>query len=301
MLFPIARAVNNALQVSLKQHMQHPFPGALNLDLQASYQLQNYIASAQDNDFVNVATDFNNPLHYLGPNGLDRTQQISFGGSSDFPFHFRLGRIGHFYSPLPATLFLSPTGNPGGIFVTDVTGDGTRDGSFAVNGSLGDVLPGTNIGSFQHGVSAGNINNVINNYNQTFAGPAHSGQVLIKQGLFTLTQLRTLGGVQETVPLAPANEASMSWLRAFDLSLLNWLYSIKDRVTIEPGVSFFNLMNFSDFDCLANPLSGTLSGSLGSINGTPGELPSTNRLGLGSGVFALGSPRVIEFALKVNF
>jgi hypothetical protein len=265
-------AVNNALQVSLKQHSQHPFPGALNLDLQASYQLQNYIASAQDNDFVNVATDFNNPLHYLGPNELDRTQQISFGGGTDLPFHFRLGLIGHFYSPLPATLFLSPTGNPGGIFVTDVTGDGTGDGSFAVNGSLG-----------------------ASRVSRLRPGRCSSSKVW-----FTLAQLRALGGVQETVPLAPVNKAGMSWPRAFDLSL-NWLYSIKDRVTIEPGVSFFNLMNFSNFDGPANPLSGTLSGSLGSINGTPGEQPSTNRLGLGSGVFALGSPRVIEFALKVNF
>ena len=71
----------------------------------------------------------------------------------DLPLHFRLGVIGHFYSPLPVTLTLNPTGNPGGIFVTDVTGDGTGDGSFASNGCLGDVLPGTNIGSFGHGVN----------------------------------------------------------------------------------------------------------------------------------------------------
>ena len=58
----------------------------------------------------------------------------------DLPYHFRLGIIGHFYSPLPVTLTLSPSGNPGGIFVTDVTGDGTGDGSFASNGSAGDVL-----------------------------------------------------------------------------------------------------------------------------------------------------------------
>jgi len=301
MLFPIGRAVNNALQLSLKQNLQHPFRGVSNFDLQISYQLARYIAAATDNDFINIATDFNDPLHYLGPNGLDRKNQISFGGSMDLPMHFRLGMIGHFYSPLPVTLTLSPTGLPGGIFVTDITGDGTGDGSFASNGSFGDVLPGTNVGSFQHGVSAGNINNVINNYNQNYAGqPTPAGQVLIKQGLFTLGQLRSLDGVQETVPLAPGNEAGMSWLRAFDVNL-NWLYQIKERVTIEPGVSFFNLMNFSNFDGPANPLSGALSGSLGSVNGTPGQQASTNRLGLGSGVFALGSPRVIEFALKVNF
>jgi hypothetical protein len=53
-----------------------------------------------------------------------------------------------------------------------------------------------------------------------------------------------VGGVQQPVPLAPANQAGMAWLRAFDLSL-NWAYQIKERFTIEPGVSFLNLMNFS--------------------------------------------------------
>jgi hypothetical protein len=60
-------------------------------------------------------------------------------------------------------------------------------------------------------------------------------------------------------------------------------------------------MNFANFDGPNNPLSGSLTGTLGSVNGTPGQQPSTNRLGLGSGVFALGSPRVIEFSLKVRF
>jgi hypothetical protein len=72
-------------------------------------------------------------------------------------------------------------------------------------------------------------------------------------------------------------------------------------VDIQPGVSFFNVMNFANFDGPASPLSGVLSGTVGSVNGTPGEQPNSNRLGLGSGVFALGSPRVMEFSMKVNF
>jgi hypothetical protein len=303
MLFPIGFAKNDALQLSLKQHLAHPFRGVSNFDMQMSYQLQSYIAAATDNDFITIATDFNNPQRYLGPNGLDRKHQISFGGTMDLPMHFRLGVIGHFYSPLPVTLTLSPTGNPGGIFVTDITGDGTGDGSFASNGSAGDVLPGTNVGSFGHGVSAKNINNVINSYNQNDAGQVTpAGQALITSGLFTLAQLQTPGfaGVQQPVPNAPANEAGMGWLRAFDFSL-NWIYKLRERIQIEPGVSFFNLMNFSNFDGPANPLSGALSASTGSVNGTPGEQPASNRLGLGSGVFALGSPRVVEFSLKFSF
>jgi hypothetical protein len=209
--------------------------------------------------------------------------------------------IGHFYSPLPVTLTLSPSGNPGGIFVTDVTGDGTGDGSFASNGSAGDVLPGTNVGSFGHNVSASNINTFINSYNHTDAGqPTPAGQTLINNGLFSLSQLQALQGVQQPIPAAPADEAGMGWLRALDTSL-NWNYKFRERFEIQPGVSFFNIMNFANFDGPGNPLSGVLNGSLGSVNGTSGGQPSSNRLGLGSGVFALGSPRVLEFSLKFNF
>src|ERR1700674_235263 len=301
MLSPIGRSVYNALQLSLKQDLQNPFKHVRNMNLQVSYSYSKYIASATDNDFITIATDFNNPLHYLVPNGLDRRHQVSFGGTFDLPYSFRLGVIGHFYSPLPVTLTLAPSGNAGGIFVTDLTGDGTGDGSFAANGGGGDVLPGTNIGSFGRGVNASSINTKIQNYNQNFANqPTPAGQVLITNGLFTLGQLQALGGVQQLIPLAPQNEANMAWLRAFDLSL-NWIYKIKERVEVQPGVSLFNLMNFANFDGSNNPLSGALTGTPGSVNGTAGAQPNSNRLGLGSGVFALGSPRVIEFSLKISF
>jgi hypothetical protein len=301
MLSPSGRAVYNALQMSLKHHSSKPFKRISNLDSQISYSYSKYVAPAVDNDFINIATDFNNPLHYIGPNGLDRRHQISIGTTMDLPHSFQLGLISHFYSPLPVTLTLPPTGNPGGIFVTDLTGDGTGDGSFASNGGTGDVLPGTNIGSFGRSVKASNLNSVITAYNQTFAGqPTPAGQTLINNGLFTLGQLQALGGVQQLVPLAPANEANMGWLRATDLSL-SWIYKVKERVEIHPGVSFFNVMNFANFDGPSNPLSGVLSGTPGSVNGTSGQQPNGNRLGLGSGVFALGAPRAIEFSLKVTF
>ncbi len=310
MLFPIGYARNTAVQASVKQHLDHPFRFIRNFDLVASYQLERYVASATDNDFITIATDFNNPQHFLGPNGLDRKHQISFGGTMDLPYHFRLGAIGHFYSPLPVTLTLSPTGNAGGIFVTDVTGDGTGDGSFASNGSIGDVLPGTNIGSFGHGVSGSNINTFITRYNHTYAQqPTPAGQVLINNGLFSPQELQALGGVQETIQQAPYDEAGMGWLRDFDTSL-SWVYKIRERVELEPGVSFFNVLNFANFDGPANPLSGALTALPangvpnyipGTLNGTSGEQPSSNRLGLGSGVFGLGSPRVMEFSLKLNF
>ena len=301
MLFPIGRSVYNALQLSAKQHLRSPFKDVRGLDVQFSYSYSKYVATASDSDFINIATDFNRPLRYVGPSGLDRRHQVSLGGTVDLPYSFRLGLISHFYSPLPVALTLPASGDAGGIFVTDITGDGTGDGSFASNGGFGDILPGTNIGSFGRQVKASNLNGFIQNYNQNFAGqPTPAGQVLIQEGLFTSGQLRALGGVQQPIPLAPANQANMGWLRASDLSL-TWRYRVKDRAEIQPGVSFFNVMNFANFNGSASPLSGTLSGTPGSVNGTSGRQPNNNRLGLGSGVFALGSPRAMEFSLKVSF
>jgi hypothetical protein len=266
-----------------------------------SYSLSRYDSTARDSDFINFATDNVNPLRYMGPNGLDRRHQLSFGGTADLPASFRFSVIGHFYSALPVTLTLNPTGNPGGIFVTDVTGDGTGDGSEVSSGGTGDVLPGTNVGSFGHGVNGGNINNVIQAYNQNNAGqPTPAGQALINAGLFTQGQLVGLGGVQQLVPLAPANEANMGWMKDVDTSF-SWVYRIKEQVSLEPKVSFFNTFNFANFDGANNPLNGSLSGTIGSVNGTGGRQPDANRVGLGSGVFGLGAARVIEFSLKLDF
>jgi len=211
--------------------------------------------------------------------------------------------IGHFYSALPTTLILAPTGSAGGMFVTDVNGDGTGGGyaPSGSNGTLGGILPGTNLGSFGRGINGSNINATINNYNQNYAGkPTPAGQALISQLGFTQSELTALGAVMPTVNPAPANEANNGWLRDLDFSL-GWTYKVKERVELQPGVSFFNVMNFVNFDAPKNTLSGVLSGTPGSINGTAGEQPASYRVGLGSGVFGVGSPRVIEFNLRLSF
>jgi hypothetical protein len=171
------------------------------------------------------------------------------------------------------------------------------------------------VGSFGHGTNQNNINKAISRYNLVDAfQPTPAGQVLVNSGLFgaspqqSLANLQALGAVQQPVQPAPADEAGMGWLRAFDVSV-NWIYKYKERFTVQPGVSFFNVMNFANFDGPGNPLSGALSAVVpggpnyvpGTLNGTSGQQPSSNRLGLGSGVFALGSPRVMEFSLKFSF
>jgi hypothetical protein len=316
MMFPIGRSVLNALQLSLKQDIHNPFPGVRYMNMQVSYQLSRYVSQAQDGDFVNSAWDYANPGQFIGPDGLDRTNQISFGGLMELPMHFQVSAIGHFYSGLPVTLTLNPTGAPGGMFVTGVYGDGTGDGygPNGSNGPSGAILPGTNLGSYGRGINGSNINGVISNYNANYAGkPTPAGQVLINQFGFTQANLTALGAVMPVVNQAPADEANDGWLRDFDTTL-SWTYKVKERVSLQPSVSFFNLMNFANFDPAKFQLSGVLSEAAqpaagiaggasapGTVTSTPGVQPNSLRVGLGSGVFGLGAPRVLEFSLKLNF
>jgi hypothetical protein len=65
-------------------------------------------------------------------------------------------------------------------------------------------------------------------------------------------------------------------------------------------VEVFNLFNIGNYDPPGNRLGGTLTGAVGSINGTtPGT--RSNRYGLGSGSFAPGIPRSFQFGVRVDF
>jgi hypothetical protein len=172
-----------------------------------------------------------------------------------------------------------------------VTGDGTT----------GDVLPGTDIGSFMRGVTPGNLNRVISAYNTSKAGTlTPAGTALVNAGLFTQTQLLSLGAVQDTVPAAPSGIVGNGWLRQLDLKIAMPI-KIRERVTISPNVAFFNVLNLANFGISpSNTLSGILNGVPGSANGTT-YAGQGNRAGLGSGVFQLGAPRQIEFGLSLSF
>jgi len=302
MLFPAGRSVFNAFETSLRANVSRPFTGVRALSWQVSYSLSRYVGSALDSDFINTAVDNNHPVGSLGPNGLDRTHQFSWGGTFDLPGSIRFSMVGHVYSPLPLSLTL-PGGGAGGIFTSDVTGDGSGDGSGVY--PLGDLVPGTKIGSFGRGIKPGDLAAFINNFNSTVAGQATpAGQVLINNGLFTLAQLQALGGVIPTLQPPPSNQVGLGWLKTFDFKL-SYPRKIGESFTIEPGVSVFNAFNNANFDLPGNTMSGVLNlfgdtATTGTANNTT-KATRTTRVGPGSGVFDLGAPRVFEFGMKLTF
>jgi hypothetical protein len=327
-LKPIGRSVYNGMDVKLVNNVKNPFRGVKYLNFQFAYALSRFSncggalttsagtsPAAADQDFVNPTVDNNQPCGFSGPSALDRTHQFSFGGYADLPGHFRLGTIFHFDSPLASALAVPATGlGPGEIYRTDFTGDGT----------VGDLVPGTKQGAFGRGVSTGGLNHVINNYNNATAGNlTPAGQVLLSDGLFTAQQLGvgnqncvnnpafpgtginngSLCAVAPSLQLAPQGEVGLTWLKTFDLSL-TWVGSVKVKereISIQPSASIFNLFNFANFNIPGNVLSGILTGSAGSANGTTAASNSSLRIGVGTGVFSLGAPRTVEFGLKLTF
>lgn len=329
MLFPIGRSVYNALQVSLKSNLDHPMRGMKRLALISSYSLSRFKSQAGDQDFINNATDFDNPGKFFGPSGLDRTHILGVGATMDLPGATRFSMSSHWGTAAALTLTLPNSGLPGEIFRSDVTGDGT----------VGDVLPGTNIGSFDRSTKPNQINNLINSYNSTAAGQlTPAGQILVANGLFSQSQLVALGAVTPHVCLAPpiqdptpgcpirkgpGHQVGLSPRFTSDM-YVSWrlhpnklFHGLAERAIVEPQVALFNVFNFQNWDPGGNTLSGSLTGTPGTANGTtkhnqPGCDPVSNpdactgrtnlvAPGSASGVNWYGVPRQWQFGVKLTF
>ncbi|HTV65280.1 MAG TPA: hypothetical protein VMD98_06725, partial [Bryocella sp.] len=306
-LEPAGISKYNALDVKLTYQKNNVFKGLNALNAQVSYSYSSFKNSGggsgisgvlggisnSDQDFIVPALDNNNPNKYFGPSLLDRPNQLSFGVVGNLPWNFQTSFIGHFYSGLRLPMEV-PGSGLGAIFQTDFDGDGT----------VQDPLPGTVNGSFGSQYNGSTINNAINYYNNHYANQATpAGNVLIQQGLFTLAQLQQIGAVAPTVALAPAGQVNLGNLRDFDMKLA-WTYKLEAHshtIAFQPSVGFFNLFNLANFDLPPNALTGGLTGTPGSINGTDAANRIINRVGAGTGVFQLGAPRAMEFGMSINF
>jgi len=146
-------------------------------------------------------------------------------------------------------------------------------------------------------------------YNTTIAGqPTLAGLVLITNNLFSAAQLAQIGAVAPQVSPVPADQLLFPWTKDLDVKVA-WPHKFGERFTIEPSVAFYNVFNFSNFNQPPSVMSPWLTSNTGSINSThttlqPGESSLESdlfRVGAGTGVFGLASPRVTEFALKITF
>lgn len=318
-LTPSGISKYNALQMKLTYQKSNPFKGLRSVNAQISYAYSSFKNSGggsgisgvpgeianSDQDFIVPALDNADPNRYFGPSLLDRPQQFSFGIVGSLPWNFQVSFIGHFNSSLPLPIIV-PGSGAGAIFQTDFTGDGTTQ----------DPLPGTLNGAFGRTVHANGLNGLLQNYNSTYGNqPTPAGMVLVSNGLFTVSQLQQLGGVAPcvqgmginspncTLQPAPTGQENLGSLRTFDLKL-NWNYKVELKshvIQLQPGVGFYNLFNFSNFDLPPNALTGALTASAGTINGTTAAGRITDRVGAGTGVFNLGAPRSMEFGMRISF
>ncbi|MEO6803458.1 MAG: TonB-dependent receptor, partial [Granulicella sp.] len=255
-----------------------------------------------DQFFSSPSYDYDSPTTSIGRSGLDHTHELSFGGSATLKYGPQIGIIGHFFSAAATNLYLDSGGTSGsgtgGIFQTDVTGDGTT----------GDIIPGTNPGWYMHEVNGKNLNNFIANYNATQAGQlTPAGKALVSAGLFSQQQLVALQATQQPIAAFPGTHApEEAFYRNLDISIAYPIHlsRLREGVALVPGIAFYNVGNFSNFkDYTDGTLSNTTTGpSEGLLNG-----PNTfaghdqNRVQRGSGTSDIGGPRTAEFQLKLDF
>lgn len=307
MFFPAGRSLYSGVQVSLRTQIASPVRGVRGGSLQVSFTHSSYRSNIPEGvgeqDLLPLAADFNHPTAFFGSASEDRKNQMSAAAVLDLPYGLRLGAVANVATPLPQTLFVPTANGVGGeIFRSDVTGDGAFGGqSQTGSGAYGDILPGTNIGSFGRSVKADSLNTTIDNYNSNFGNQlTPAGQALVNAAVLSRSQLIQLGADSPSVQPAPADNPNLAWLKTFDLTLSRPL-KMGDRFVLEPSLSAFNILNFGNFDSSGNRLLGVLNGSVGTLNGTTASERVTNRIGPGSGVFSLAAPRQIQFGLKLTF
>jgi len=298
MNYPMGRSVYSGLQNEWRQQVKNPLRGVAGLDLQVNYTLSRFDSvGGSDQHFTPNAWDFRNPTAFSGPTAEDRTHQFKFGATFDFAHQGpRLSLIGGIASPQPSDLRLNPEGTVGEIFRSDLTGDGTT-GDFLNSFATGKGQPGT----FMRSVTRSNLGAYIANFNNTVGNGTTltpAGQSLVTAGLFTQAELVSLGAVVPSVQAPPANNAGNGYYKDVD-TILSWPFKFRERLTISPSVSFFNVFNFVNYGSLTG-----LTNAGGAINGTvAGANPGSNtvRIGRGTGVFAVGAPRETEFGLRFDF
>jgi hypothetical protein len=305
-IMPVGRSGYDALQIVYKQVVNNPVRGVKSMNLIGSYNLSRIVSTSDnstgDQFFSNYSFDNDNPTRFMGRASLDHKHQVTIGGSFTVKYGPQIGIIGQFRSAAPENLRLDTTNPTGGIFTSDVTGDGTT----------GDIAPGTDPGDYMHRIKSDNLGKYIANFNATQANTlTPAGQALVSAGLFTQGQLTSIGAtIQPIAALPQANAIKNPAFRSMDV---NFSYPIslsrvREGMSLQPVIAFYNVFNMANY--IASNL-GTLvtQDNIGATNAQTGYITgynsydalNANRVQRGSGTFAQGAPRSAEFQLKLNF
>ncbi len=208
--------------------------------------------------------EWNNKANF-GPNGLDFTHYLRVYSNFTTPGGFQLGSYWTFRSASPFTLGVPNLGGAvsgvQGYFSTDINGDGSAGTSPRF-----DPVPGLGVGQFGRKVkSFTELNQILTQFNQNFAGKlTPHGQALVSAGLISEAQLRALGAVTQTIPLA---HASAPWpfhnqlVTDVRLSRPVNLAKLREGLSVMPFFDVFNLFNHAP-----NAPYGDLAGRFGSYN-----------------------------------
>ena len=248
---PSAARCTAAFQFKLVKSVKNAWPGVRAGNFQISYSLSKFISQVQDQDFINLATNNDNPLQFTGPKRSIASTRFRSAELSICRSITKVSMIGHFYSPLPQNLRLPELTNGGEIFATDWLGSGLG------SGAAPEPLPGTQIGQFMR--------------SDRHRQPANGDQQLQPHFCRSADARRALPGGQphrlsgaDTVPVmtlerhgraglgyaadrdrCATNALNFPWLKSMDLRAA-WPIKIKDRVTVEPSANIFNVFNFAN-------------------------------------------------------
>ena len=316
MYFPSGRSLYQGVHLAYKTSIANPSKRVGRLDIAIAYAFSRYRSniaepngSGGDYSILNVAEDYNRPhLGHFGVAGLDRTHQLTFTPTAQLSHGLHVSMTAHLGSPLPLSAYIPQQdggGVAGEIFHSDLTGDGT----------VGDLLPGFLGSTGKYNTTK--LTKAVDYYNSNFAGKlTPAGSALVNSGLFTGQQLISLGAYSPLIQSAqgqalPGHYAEQTWLKTMDIRFTR-PFQVGERISVEPNVSVFNVFNWANFGGPGSQLSGVLNGAPGtSLNNassagycgasTPLCSSRLDRVLPGSGTFANGAPRQMEFGVRVIF
>jgi hypothetical protein len=118
--------------------------------------------------------------------------------------------------------------------------------------------------------------------------------------------MEALGWAMPNINSVAPGAVGIPWLKTLDMRV-SWPFKIKDRVTLEPSASAFNVFNFVNLFAAGNlPAASLLPGQNGLlapnvVGGVTSDASTPFRTSFQSGTYSLGAPRQFEFGLRISF